>query len=74
MPFLLRLLFLPSRRYALLCNDLLPRPSYLEQFIEEGAVVRNRIAQLLGVRRSTVFAHRDGLRRALICHNVRVID
>ena len=39
---------------------------YLEQFIEEGAVVHNRFAQLLGVCRSMLIAHSDGLRRSTL--------
>ena len=73
--FLLRVLFSSlSRGDALFCDNLLPRLPYLEQLIEEGAVIHNRFAQLLGVRRALLIAHSDGLRRSVICHNVRMID
>jgi hypothetical protein len=38
-------------------DDFLPRLPYLEHFIEEGAVMHNRFAQFLGVRRPLLIAH-----------------
>jgi hypothetical protein len=63
-----------SRRYPFLGDDLLLRLAYLEEVIEQDAVMHDRFAQLLSVCRPLLVAHSDGLRRSVICDNVRVID
>ena len=60
-------------RDVFLC-DLLLRHSNLEQFIEKGAVVHHRLAQLLGIRRALLIAHRDGLCRPVIGYDIGVVD
>lgn len=47
---------------------------YLEQFIEEGAVMYHRLAEFLGVGFAAFIAHRNGLRRPVMVHHGRVID
>ena len=69
-----RLAKLSSRRDALLSDHLLPRFPHLEQFIEQRAVMHNRFAQLLSVCRPLLIAQGDGLRRAVICYNVGMVD
>ena len=52
--------------HHLLCrHDLLPDFSYLEQFIEQRAVVHHRFAKLLGVGLATLVAGRNELRRPI---------
>src|SRR5512135_468830 len=47
---------------------------YLKQLIEEGAVMDHRFAQLLGVGFAALIAHRDGLRRSVMCYDLGVIN
>jgi len=62
------------RRYPFLGDDLLLRLPYLEQVIEEGAVMHDRFAQLLSICRPLLITHSNGLRRSIIRDNIRVID
>ena len=60
--------------HALFFADLLLRVPYFEQFVEEGAVMHNGFAQLLGVCPPALITQGDSLRRSVICYNVGVID